>query len=204
LEVEWSDVLVVHSVKGKAVTNAGSFVSTVVLFGSESELEVKAHHLLPMPVNVADIGVAMWELPAVSKVLAFQASSVLFVLSALRFWSIAQAAHTHQLNEAANRTALDSWSPEISTLRQKAARDYEDLIAVVRTLRTAPGVIDDGIDARLKELDELCRQLLMLDTPDVTWTLEAFVAWAEPLIARPDAVNALTTEIIDMSIRAAA
>jgi hypothetical protein len=40
-------------------------------------------------------------------------------------------------------------------------------------LRTAPGVIDDDIDVRLKELDKLCRQLLMLDTPDVTWTLES-------------------------------
>jgi hypothetical protein len=60
--------------------------------------------------------------------------------------------------------------------------------------RTAPGVINDDIDARLKELDELCRPLLMLDTPDVTWTLESFVAWAQPLIARPDAVSALTTE----------
>jgi hypothetical protein len=56
----------------------------------------------------------------------------------------------------------------------------------------------------LKELDEVCRQLLMLDTPDATWTLESFVAWAEPLIARPDAISALTTEIIDMSIRTAA
>ena len=44
---------VVHTVKGKAVGNAGSFVSTVILFGSALELEVKAHHLLPMPVNVA-------------------------------------------------------------------------------------------------------------------------------------------------------
>jgi hypothetical protein len=71
-------------------------------------------------------------------------------------------------------------------------------------LRTAPGVIDADIDVRLKELDELCRPLFMLDTPDVIWTLESFVTWAEPLIARPDAVSALTTEIIDLSIRTAA
>ena len=204
LEIEWSHILVVHTVRGKAVANAGSFVSTVVLFGSESEPEVKAHHLMPMPVKVADVGVATWELPVVSKVLAFQASSVLFILAALRFWSIAQAAITHHLNAAALETALASWSSEISKLRQKAARDYEDLVAVVGMLRTARSVINDDIDARLKELDELCRQLPMLDTPDVTWTLEGFVAWAEPLVARPDAVNALTTEIIDMSIRTAA
>lgn len=192
-----------HTVRGKAVGNAGSFVSTVILFGSESELEVKAHHLLPMPVNVADFGVATWELPVVPKVLAFQASSLLFILAALRFWSIAQAASTHHLNDAAVRTALASWSAEASKLRQKAARDYEDLVAVVGMQRTAPGVSNDDIDARLKELDELCRPLLMLDTPDVTWTLESFVAWAEPLIAHPDAVSALTTEITDMSIRTA-
>jgi len=70
-------------------------------------------------------------------------------------------------------------------------------------LNSRSAATNDGIDARLKELDELCRPLLMLDTPDVTWTLESFVAWAEPLIAHPDAVSALTTEIIDMSIRTA-
>ncbi len=48
---------------------------------------------------------------------------------------------------------------------------------------------------RLKKLDEICRPLLMLDTPDVTWTLEAFMAWAEPLNARPNTINTLTTEI---------
>jgi hypothetical protein len=84
-EVEWSHILVVQTVRGKAVQSAGSFVSTVVLFGSESELEVKAHHLLPMSVNVADFGVATWELPVVPKVLAFQASALLFILAALRF-----------------------------------------------------------------------------------------------------------------------
>jgi hypothetical protein len=204
LEVEWSHVLVVHTVRGKAVASVGSFVSTVVLFGSKSELEVKAHHLMPMPVKVADFGVATWELPVVSRALAFQASSLLFILAALRFWSIAQATSTHNLNEAAVRTALASWSSEASKLRQKAARDYEDLVAVVGMLRTAPGMINDDIDAHLKELDELCRPLLMLDTPDVTWTLEAFVAWAGPLIARPETVSVLTTEIIDMSISTAA
>ena len=201
LEVEWSHILVVHTVRGKAVGNAGLFVSTVILLGSESELEVKAHHLLPMPVNVADFGVATWDLPVVPKVLAFQASSLLFILAALRFWSIAQATSTNHLNDAAVRTALASWSAEASKLRQKAARDYEDLVAVVGMQCTAPGATNDDIDAGLKELDELCRPLLMLDTPDVTWTLESFVAWAEPLIAHPDAASALTTEIIDLSIR---
>ena len=140
----------------------------------------------------------------VSKVLAFQASSMLFILAGLRFWSIAQAVRTHKLNEADTQSALTSWSSEISTLRQKAARDCEDVVAVVGMLRTAPGVINDDIDARLKELNEVCRPLLMLDAADVTWTLESFVAWAEPLIAHPDAVSSLTTEIIDMSIRTAA
>jgi hypothetical protein len=203
-EVEWSHILVVHTVRGKAVASAGSFISTVALFGSESELDVKPHHLLPMPVNVADFGLATWELPVVSKVLAFQASSMLFILAGLRFWSIAQAVRTHKLNEADTQSALTSWSSEISTLRQKAARDYEDVVAVVGMLRTAPGVMNDDIDARLKELNEVCRPLLMLDAADVTWTLEAFVTWAEPLIARPHAVNALTTDIIDMSIGTAA
>ena len=50
---------------------------------------------------------------------------------------------------------------------------------------------NEDIDARLKELDELCRPLLILDTANVTWTLESFVAWAEPLVAHPDAVSAL-------------
>jgi hypothetical protein len=176
----------------------------VVLFGSESEMEVKAHHLIPTPVNVADVGVATWELPALSKALAFQASSVLFMLAALRFWSIAQAALTHNPSEGSLQTALASWASEATKLRQKAARDYEDLVTVTGMLRTAPGVINDDIDEHLKELDKLCRQLLMLDTPDVTWTVESFVAWAEPLITRPDAVTTLTTEIIDVSIRAAA
>ena len=89
-------------------------------------------------------------------------------------------------------------------MRQKAARDYEDLVAVVGMQCTAPGATNDDIAAGLKELDELCRPLLMLDTPDVTWTLESFVAWAEPLIAHPDAASALMTEIIDLSIRTAA
>ncbi len=71
-------------------------------------------------------------------------------------------------------------------------------------LRAAPGAINDDVDAHLRALDELCRPLLMLDTADVTWTLEAFVAWAQPLIARPDAVMTLTTAIIDLSIRTAA
>lgn len=204
LEVEWSHILVVHTVRGKAVANAGSFVSTMILFGSESELEVKAHHLIPMPVNLADFGVATWELPAVSKVLAFQASSILFILAALRFWSIAQTALTHNLNDADLQAALASWSSEATMLRQRAARDYEDLVTVAEMLRTAPGVINDDIDVRLKELDKLCRQLLILDTPDVTWTLESFVAWAEPLTTHPEAVTALTTEIIDMSIHTAA
>ena len=55
-----------------------------------------------------------------------------------------------------------------------------------------------------KHWNEVCRPLLILDAADVTWTLEAFVTWAEPLIARPHAVNALTTDIIDMSIGTAA
>lgn len=204
LEVEWSHILVVNTVRGKAVASAGSFVSTVGLFGAESELKVETHHLLSMPIEVTDFGVAIWELPVVSKVLAFQASSVLFVLAALRFWSIAQAARTHRLDEGAIQTTLASWSSEASKLRQKAARDYEDLIAVAGMLRTDPAGIDEDIDARLKELEEICRPLLMLDTRDVVWTLDTFVAWATPLIARPDAVNALATDIIDISIRTAA
>jgi hypothetical protein len=47
---------------------------------------------------------------------------------------------------------------------------------------------------------KLCRRLLILDTPNVTRTLESFVAWAGRLIAHLDAVSALTTEIVDMSI----
>lgn len=48
---------------------------------------------------------------------------------------------------------------------------------------------------------KLCRRLLILDTPNMTRTLESFVAWAGRLIAHLDAVSALTTEIVDMSIR---
>ena len=82
---------------------------------------MKAHHLIPMPVKLADFAVATWELPALSKALAFQASSVLFILAALRFWSIAQAALTHNLNDAGLQTALLSWSSEATRLRQAAA-----------------------------------------------------------------------------------
>ena len=78
----------------------------MALFGAESELEVKPHHMLPIPVNVADFGVATWELPVASKVLAFQASAVLFILAGLRFGSIAQAVRTHKLNEVDIQTAL--------------------------------------------------------------------------------------------------
>jgi hypothetical protein len=129
-----------------------------------------------------------------------QASWLLFVLAALRFWSIAQAAITHKLTEAALQASLALYSSEISTLRQNAVRDYEDLVTTMGALRTAQGIRSDALDARLKELDELCRPLLMLETATVTWTFDAFVAWAEPLLARPDAVNTLTTEIIDISI----
>jgi hypothetical protein len=135
--------------------------------------------------------------PALS-VLAFQASSVLFILAALRFCRRAGRARNPMMPAL---TALASWSSEPET---PEGRSRLQIGSPLGDAADGSGVINDDIDARLKELDELCRPLLMLDTPDVTWTLESFVAWAEPLIARPDAVSALTTEIIDMSIRTAA
>jgi hypothetical protein len=137
-------------------------------------------------------------------VLTFQASSMVFMLAALRFWSIAQAVVTHSLDDAALEAPLKSYASELSRLRQKAARDYGDLVGVVQASRAVPGVITDDIDERLQQLDERGKSLLRLDVADLTSTMTSFVAWAEPVLAEPNALNRLVTEIIDLSIAAAA
>ena len=123
--------------------------------------------------------------------------------------------------QASVRNELSAIRAEQSSMRSEITEMRNDITEIrseIVEIRTQQAVmtknigaldyrltsVEERIDARLKELDEFCRQLLMLDTPDVSWTLEGFLAWAEPLIARPDSVNALTTEIIDMSIRTAA
>ena len=61
-----------------------------------------------------------------------------------------ETAVSHYLNDVALQAALTSWSSEATKLRQKGARDYEDLVAVTGMLRTAAGVISDDLDVRLK------------------------------------------------------
>lgn len=198
LEVEWSDILVVNTIRGKAVSNAGSFVSTIALFAAESEFNVQPHHLMPMPAEMSAIGVSIWESPAIMKAQEFQGSCVLFLLSALRFWSIAQAAVSHNLDSGTLDLHLATYSAEISRLRQKAASDYEDLVTIVRAMHS--GGQTAAFDALLARLDTLCKSRLMLAESNYTLTLDSFVEWAKPIFERPGEVNEVVAGIIDVCI----
>src|SRR5436309_2117233 len=92
LEVEWSHILVVHTVKDRALSPTGSFVSTQVLFGSDEPIKVAGHHLLPIPVDLTAVGVSVWESPMLFAAATFQAHFSLFLLAMMRFGSLVQAA----------------------------------------------------------------------------------------------------------------
>lgn len=200
LEIEWTDILVVHTVRGKAVASAGASVSLQALFGAEERFDVKPHHTLPVPVGLDELGVAMWESPAVKKILEFQASVVSFLLAAGRFESIVQAAGEYALNDEAIAIALESWSTESSRLRREAAQLCDEVALIVSRDRHEEGTAGGPIDHVLAELTGISSRWLMTNSSDVVWTPTAFMAWANEIGSRPDAINVLTTELIDLVI----
>lgn len=199
LQMEWSHILIVHTLKGKAVSGSGAFVSTAVLFGSETEINVQPYHFITVPVDLAVLGIGTWESPVIAAALTFQARVALFTLAMLRFWSIAQATIKHGLGEATLEAPLATYSRDISNLRRRAVGAYEDLLNLLQTWPdpSARGGTDDCV-ARLKEAS---KPVLMLDREgDVTLTLDVFVEWAGHVIQHPDDVKANLLPIVDMAV----
>jgi hypothetical protein len=201
LTVEWSHILVVHAVRGRALSATGSFISTTTLFGSDTELKVSTHHLLPMPVDLNSLGIRTWDSPLISAAIAYQGHFGLFMLTMLRFGSIAQAAIQHALDESALDSALAAYSRELSRLRRNVISAFEDLIGLLHLWRCGLREPDGRLDRWLARLEEINKPLLLLgETGNVTLTLNMFMDWLTQVTQNATEVQTLLNEILDCSL----
>jgi len=205
LEVEWSHILVVHSIKGRALSSTGSLVSTQVLFGSEQQIQVAGHHLLPVPVDLAAVGVPVWESPIVFAAANFQAHVSLFVLAMMRFASLVKSAIKHSLQEHQLEAALAAYSREITVLRSKAVAAHDDLSGLLRAWGSESGNRSSELDVWIHRLEEFSKVALMAGiSGTATLTYETFGQWAQRTIASSNEIQLLLKDIVDASIAKAA
>jgi hypothetical protein len=200
IEAEWSHIAVVWTVKGKAVASTGALVSTAVLIASEGEFVVQPHHTLQQPMRLTSWGIDVWELPLLSAALAFQASYVLYLLTALRLGSLVQFTAQYKLCESELVTSLESYSTDVARLQWRATGHYSAMVAAVEALHRLPAVDHGAVDVRLRSLRDICEPRLAFPSDGESMTIEGFTQWAALCIAAPDAVNNVVNEVVDLSI----
>ena len=201
LEVEWSHILVVHTVKGRALSSTGSFVSTQVLFGSDDPIKVAGHHVLPIPVDIAAIGVSVWESPVLFAAAHFQAHFSLFLLAVMRFGSLVQAAIKHSLHEAKLDVALAAYSREVTALRGKAVAAHDDLAGLLRAWSSGDEDRPPLLEFWIRRLEELTTVAMMAGSSGtVQLTIETFAEWAKRTTQSSSEIQALLKHIVDASI----
>ena len=205
LEVEWSHILVVHTVKGRALSSTGSLVSTQVLFGSEQQIQVAGHQLLAVPVDLSAVGVLVWESPILFAAANFQGHFGLFLLAMMRFASLVKAAMKYSLQEHQLDTALVAYSREMTALRGKAVAAYDDLSGLLRAWEFESENRTSELDVWIRRLDEFSKVALMAGiSGTTTLTYETFGQWARRTIESSDEIQLLLRDIVDASITNAA
>ena len=199
LEAAWSDLLFVHTVRGKALSGAGHFVSTLSLFASEADFVVKPHHRAQLPVALDVVGVPTWDLPVVAGAQLLAARAGLFTFAMMTFPAVAEAAEEFRLEAEHLECWLRKYSREITALRSKAVTAFEDLLALLRnSLDTANG---GPIAEVSKRLEMICEPLLLLDgSSNVTLTPERFGEWAAYVLSHPRDLQNVVTELVEFSL----
>lgn len=135
LVVEWPKLLVVHTFRGRAVLAAGTKLWTSVIFGSESEFEPAAHHIMELPIALDDFastGISTWDLPLVRSAVRWEGALFAFAISGMRVSPMLEVAVEHAIPDETLSDSFASFSRELTALRVSARESYEDLIAILR------------------------------------------------------------------------
>jgi len=203
LVVEWPRVLVIHILRGQALSSTGAFISLASLFGT-AEFTVAAHHTIEMPIASSDftrLRVRLCDSPLVPLVAGFRAALSAFTLTMLRYPSLAEAAVKYTLENAAIERALGQYLPELARARVNAVSSYEDLIGFLHTWRRESAVRALQVDRWLDRLDHLSRTLLI---PNGDGSLQAqdFAHWAEHFEDQSTELASVATAIVEAAVGA--
>jgi hypothetical protein len=135
--VEWEQVVVVHTVKGRAIAPAGSAISTHVLFGAQDTFEPKPHHVLDSPIDegeLAAVGVVIWDTPLIRAIVAWQAALVTFALVALRGDIVATFVEERGIPDALLRSVETAFTQELTVGLGVLMDAHDALVAVLAAL----------------------------------------------------------------------
>ncbi len=198
LTIEWPHVFMTHTLRGKALQSAGSFLSSPVLFVTLSDFRVAAHHVAALPVPVADfeaLAIEIWDSPLLAAALGLQGGLAAFVLTMTRFGPLVDLASRYGLSDEALEPCLASFAKEISALRRVAADQSADLSNLLEALRRIGSARD-----WLVRLERCCNSILLANGGEnVVLTPAAFEDWLGRVHEDLDETRAVLDEIVEFA-----
>ena len=203
LVVEWPRVLVVHILRGQALSSTGAFISLASLFRTV-EFTVAAHHTIETPIATSDyarLHCPLCDSPLVPLVAGFRAALLAFSLTMLRYPSLAEAAVKYTLDNAAIERALGLYLPELARARVNAVRSYEDLIGFLHTWRRESAARALQVDRWLDRLDHLSRALL-IPNGDGSLRAQDFAQWAAHFEVQSTELASVATAMVEAAVGA--
>jgi hypothetical protein len=204
LLIEWPHIFVTHILRGMALQPAGSYLSSDVVFGTVSDFEVSAHHIMELPVPVADfdaLGIAVWDSPLLAAALAFQGNLSAFALTMLRFPSLVDLAARYGLTDDVLEPSLTAFSREITVLRRTASDRFEELLNLLRPLQSRSDVRLNLADDWLQQLEQRCGFCLFAAKGDTTVeiTPTLFADWVDSFQESYSEIGALVRGIVEFA-----
>lgn len=206
--VEWPNVFVVHTFRGRALMAGGARISSLVLFGTESGFQAAPHHLIDVPVPHKDFqtaGVLIWELPIIRAAVTWQAALIAFALTAMRFYPILEVMAEHAVTEDVISESLRSFSRELTTLREAARQSYEDLATLLESV--AEVISPRKVDAQdwLGTVRKLSDQVLFSGEGEVEVSIDpsTFAAWISGLAPALAETNEMAATLVVHAVTAA-
>ena len=204
LLIEWPHIFVTHILRGMALQPSGSYLSSLVLFGTVSDFEVSAHHIIELAVPVADfdaLGIAVWDSPLLAAALAFQGNLSAFALTMLRFPSLVELAARYGLTDDVLEPSLKAFSREITALRRTASDRFEELLNLLRPLQSRSDVRLNLADDWLQRLEQHCSNCLFAAKGDTTVeiTPTRFADWVDSFQENSGEIGAVVRGIVELA-----
>jgi len=204
LIIEWPYIFVTHTLRGRGLYPGGTHLSSFVLFGTESEFEVKNHHIIGLSVSMRDyraLGLELWDSPLLSAVQKFQEDVVSFIFTLSRYYSFYSLATEYGLTDAALKSCIETFSQETSNIRRSAQVSFEDLRNLMMLqIKTSP----TGEDTLLSRIENLYKETLLVRDSEqsaITITLERFMDWSAHLASSMEEAKILFGEITESAVQ---
>jgi hypothetical protein len=199
LIIEWPKIAVVHLVRGRALMPACSALHSNVIFATDAEFEVKLYHYMALPMSEDDFtraGLRLWNGPLLRSTMLLSTNVAAFVLTNLRFYSLATLVVKYSLGANALAFATEHFSKELNKLLNAARESYSQLLLILNTVEDVRAVKWKADLARLCAL-----RLMAIDSAaNVEINPESFGPWMDQVENSASEFNELIAALMLYSI----